>query len=84
MNPLQVNPLGLSGVQEKKIVQRADIVWSKMKLEPGEYLLVKVADHARPILNEIHAMVDHCFKKEGDRVIVFCEGDISFEKVKFE
>ena len=88
MNPLELNSDRLKPadpvIDGPKIMQRADIVWSKMQLEPGEYLLVKVGRHAAPALEQIHAMVNDCFKKEGDRVIVFVDGDVSFEKVNFK
>ncbi len=88
MNPLEINPQHLHPacpeIDGPKVLQRPDLVWSRMKLEPGEYLLVKVSNHAAPIVNDIKAMIDSVFKREGDRVILFMEGDLTFEKVSFK
>jgi len=63
------------------ILQRADIVWSRMKLEPGEVLLVKIAPHVAPIARDIQSMVDAAFGKDNDKVILFVDGDIEITKV---
>lgn len=66
----------------EQILQRADLVWSRMKLEAGEVLLIKMGEHLRPVQNDVKAMVDHIFKREGDRVLLYFEGDLEF--IKFE
>lgn len=70
-------------LEEFKIQQRADVVWSRMTLEPNEVLLVKVAPHMSAYIRDIGEMLTHIFKKQGagDRIVVFQDGDISFEKV---
>ena len=67
---------------QPKLMQRADLVWSRMKLEEGEVLLVKVGKHMTPALEEIRYQLELCFKEYGDRVLLFVDGDVDFTKVQ--
>jgi hypothetical protein len=86
MKPFEPNKMGLSHAkgpyEEKKIqlLQRADVVWGRMKLEPDEVLLVKVAAHMRPVIEDIKDAIDTIFKREGDRVLLFFEDEMEFTK----
>jgi len=71
-------------VDAMKILQRADVVWSRIKLEPGEYLLVKIGKHMGSQANEIQKMIDSVFKRESDRVLIYTEGDLEISKVVYE
>lgn len=81
MKPLQVNPNNLTHAGKNKILQRADLTWSKMTIEPGEVLVVKVKPHMRDYLKDITQILDHVFPKNGDQILVFCEDDIELQKV---
>jgi hypothetical protein len=82
---IEINPQGLKPanpvLDASKILQRADLVWSRMKLEPNEILLVKVSKHMAPMMGDIKDLMDHVFKREGDRVIVYLDGDIEFTRL---
>lgn len=66
----------------EKILQRADVVWSKIKLEPGEVLLVKVAQHMSPHINDLKGLMDEVFGKDSNNVLLFVDGDVEFTKVQ--
>lgn len=87
MQPLRPNPENLDhavGPLDKKsvgqILQRADVVWSRIKLEPGEVLLVKLSAHLRPVADDVVSMIDTAFGRDGDRVVVFFEDEVEFTK----
>lgn len=67
---------------ESKLVQNAEVVWSRIKLEKGEVLLVKVGRHMVDYFNDIKIIVDKAFGKDATNVIVFMENDVEFEKVQ--
>lgn len=79
-NPNDLRP-GDPVIDGPKILQRADLVWSKMKLEPGEVLLVKISKHLAPAAKEIQSIVDKAFGKDNDKVVLFVAEDIEFTKV---
>lgn len=85
MHPLDLNKLkfepGWEPRDGSRILQKADAAWSKLKLEHGEVLLVKVAKHMIPQMQEIKGIIDSVFKREGDKVLIFAEGDVEFAKV---
>ena len=84
MNPIEFNPdnLSLAG-DDKKIVQRLDFILSRIELKENEYLLIKLGKHMIPIIKDIRYIVSQVFKEHGDKVLVYVDGDISFEKVTF-
>lgn len=73
--------LGTPG--DKKIVQRADVVWSKMTLDPGEVLLVKVGKHMLSDIHDIARILDGAFKGQEERVIIYGDGDLDIVKARF-
>lgn len=85
MKPLEINPLLIKPADDEidgpKILQRADLVWSKMELKQGEYLLIKIPRHMVNYTKDISELVDHVFKRDADRVLLFVEGDIEITKV---
>ena len=67
---------------ENKILQRPDVVWSKIKLEENEVLMVKVSKHMRPMFDDIKNMLDTVFKGKSHKVILFLDGDMEFYKAE--
>ena len=68
----------------KKILQRADVVWSRMRLEPDEVLLVKISKHMSDYVNDIKEVIDICFGKDNTKVLLYVDEDIEFTKVKMK
>lgn len=86
MNPIEFNKSKIKPASERdapKILERADILLKRTKLEPGEILLIKVSKHMMPHFNDIKNIIDSVFKNESDRVLVYIDGDVTFEKVSF-
>lgn len=84
---LEFNPDNLKPadpiIDGPKILQRADVVWSKIELKQHEYLLVKVSAHLSDQMDDIKELIDHCFKRDNDKVLIYIDGDIEFSKVTF-
>lgn len=85
MKPVDINPerIVLAG-SDNKIAKPLDYVLSRIDLKENEYLLIKVGTHMVERLDEIKRVIDLVFKREGDRVFIFVDGDISFEKATFQ
>ena len=64
-----------------KLLQRADIIWSRLRLEANEVLLVKVSRHMASNIDSIKDLMDQIFKREGDRVVLYVDGDIEFTRL---
>ena len=70
---------------DTKILQRPDLVWSRMELKPDEVLLVEVSEHAVRNLEAIAEMADRAFgPKNAHRVLVYVKGNLKFAKVTAE
>ena len=68
-------------LQEKKLEQ-ADLVWSRITLEPGEVLFVKVAIAAAGDIGAIAETVEKAFGPVNQhRVLVYVEGTLELNKV---
>jgi hypothetical protein len=68
-------------VEPEKILQRADIVWSRMRLEPDEVLFVKVSLAAAPNAEAIADLIDKAFGARKEQVLVYVEGTLDLTKV---
>lgn len=66
---------------KNKLLRQADLVWSRMKLEPNEVLFIKVSLAASHHAGEIAEMVQRAFGNEKDRVLIYTEGTLEIEKV---
>lgn len=64
-----------------KVLQRADCVWSRMRLEKDEVLFVKVALAAGDHAGAIADLIDKAFGDRKHQVIVFVEGTLELTKV---
>lgn len=80
---MDLNNRGLSDAMGAalKPLQRADLVWSTMKLGEGEVLLVRLAKHMIPLGKEVQQLIDTAFGKDNNRVIIYYDGDADFTKV---
>lgn len=85
-SPIRTNPKLVAPAHDKidgtKLLQRADVVWSRLTLEPDEVLLVKLSRHMANQAKEIQQLIDTAFGKDNDRIIIYVAGDIEFTKVK--
>jgi hypothetical protein len=70
------------GLMSEKKLERADLVWSRMTLEPNEVLFVKVSISAAEHIGTINDMIERAFGTVNrDRVLVFVEGTLELTKV---
>lgn len=67
--------------EPQRILQRADLVWSRMILEKDEVLFVKVALAAASHAEEIAALIDRAFGPRKEQVLVYVEGTLDITKV---
>ena len=65
-----------------KLLQRPDVVWSKMDFNENEVLMVKVSKHMAPMFDDIKNMLDTVFKSKRQKVILFIDGDLEFYKAE--
>ena len=81
--PKQFNhPLHDLLMPKEKKMERADLIWSRMRLDPGEVLFVKVSLSAAEHAGAISDMIDKAFGAANkDRVLVYVEGTLELTKV---
>lgn len=67
--------------RERKL-ERADLVWSRMTLEPHEVLFVKVSLASSEYAGAINEMIEKAFGPIArDRVIVYIDGSLELTKI---
>lgn len=64
--------------QRKKIVTPLPVILSRMKLEPGEVLLIAVAPESMGSVMQIKELVEQLFGKDNERVLIYERGQLDF------
>lgn len=62
------------------VLQRADVVWSKMELKEDEVLFIKVSLGAAANIESISDMIDAAFGRRRHQVLVFLDGTLEITK----
>lgn len=74
---------------QQKVAAPADVVLSRLKLEPNEYLLVKIPAGLPPpavehVMRTLPAQLAGCLGENAKRALIYFEGSLEFTKITIE
>lgn len=65
-----------------KVVKEAFFIYSKISLQPGEALMIKISKHMSDNAKDIKEIFDHVFGKNNDKIVLYVDGDIEITKIR--